>query len=87
MDLIQLNEFLTKFEETAKELQELKNEKDTFYSNEEFIKLMNISKRTAQNWRDEGKITFSQIGGKIYYSTEDITIMLNNHKIKGHYAA
>ena len=87
MDLMKLNEFLTKFKATALELQELKNEKDTFYSNEEFIKLMNISSRTAQNWRDEGKITFSQIGGKIYYSTEDITIMLNNHKIKGHYAA
>ena len=87
MDLMQLYEFLTTAKATALELQELKNEKDAFYSNEEFIKLMNISKRTAQNWRDEGKITFSQIGGKIYYSTEDITIMLNNHKIKGHYAA
>lgn len=87
MDLIKLNEFLEQVGDLAEQLQEKKDEKDKFYSNEEFIELMGISRRTAQNWRDEGKITFSQIGGKIYYSSKDISIMLNNHKIKGHYAA
>ena len=40
---------------------------------------MNISKRTAQNWRDEGKIAFSQIGGKIYYRYGDIEALLKQH--------
>jgi hypothetical protein len=40
---------------------------DTFIDNQEFIQIMNVSKRTAQSWRDEGIISFSQIGSKIYY--------------------
>ena len=41
--------------------------KETFLDNQEFLLLMKISKRTAQTWRDEGKISFSQVGNKIYY--------------------
>ena len=43
-----------------------------YVDNDEFIKLMKISKRTAQTWRDEGAITFHQQGNKIYYSKDDI---------------
>ena len=35
--------------------------KETFLDNQEFLLLMKISKRTAQTWRDEGKISFSQV--------------------------
>lgn len=52
---------------------------DQFVDNDDFIKLMKISKRTAQNWRDEGKIAFSQIGGKIYYRFGDIDTLLKQH--------
>lgn len=47
-----------------------------FVSNEEFMQMMSISKRTAQNWRDEGIIAFSQVGSKIYYSIADINKLL-----------
>ena len=40
--------------------------KETFLDNQEFLLLIKISKRTAQTWRDEGKISFSQVGNKIY---------------------
>ena len=53
--------------------------KETIVSNQEFLQLMKISKRTAQSWRDEGRISFSQIGGKIYYKREDIEDMLNRN--------
>ena len=59
-----------------------KNEpkKDTFLDNQEFISLMKISKRTAQTWRDEGRISFSQIGSKIYYKFSDVEKFLQkNH--------
>ena len=56
-----------------------KNYKD-FVSNEEFILMMGISKRTAQTWRDEGLVAFSQISGKIYYSLADIEKLLRNHR-------
>jgi predicted site-specific integrase-resolvase len=51
------------------------SEKD-FVSNEEFMQMMSISKRTAQNWRDEGVIAFSQVGSKIYYRLADINELL-----------
>lgn len=44
--------------------------------NEEFLKFMGISKRTAQCWRDEGKISFSQVGNKIYYKMADVDKLL-----------
>jgi hypothetical protein len=53
-----------------------------YISNEEFLKLLNISKRTAQTWRDEGKISFSQIGNKIYYLLFDIDDLLKHHRVK-----
>jgi hypothetical protein len=40
---------------------------------------MKISKRTAQTWRDEGKISFSQVGSKIYYKLSDVEKLLQTH--------
>ena len=51
----------------------------TFIDNADFLHLMNISKRTAQTWRDSGVIAFSQIGSKIYYRTSDIEDLLNKN--------
>ena len=53
--------------------------KETFLDNQEFIMLMKISKRTAQTWRDEGKISFSQVGSKIYYKLSDVEKLLQEH--------
>ena len=52
----------------------LKNlpKQEVFLDNEEFIKMLKISRRTAQTWRDEGKISFSQVGNKIYYKLSDV---------------
>lgn len=44
----------------------------SYIDNDEFIKLMKISKRTAQTWRDDGAIAFHQYGNKIYYQLADI---------------
>ena len=55
---------------------------DPFFSNDEFMDLMRISVRTAQLWRDQGLISYSQISGKIYYRMSDIQQLLdeNYHK-------
>ena len=50
-----------------------------FFDNQEFIQVMNISKRTAQAWRDEGIISYSQVGSKMYYRLADILALLNKH--------
>ena len=56
-----------------------KSPNDTFLDNQEFLQLMNISKRTAQSWRDEGKVSFSQIGSKIYYRMSDVQKLLDKN--------
>ena len=52
---------------------------DVFFDNQEFLQLMNISKRTAQVWRDSGNIGYSQMGNKIYYRLIDIQDLLNEN--------
>lgn len=49
---------------------------DTLMTNEEFEGFMKISSTTSYKWRNEGIITFYQIGGKIYYKVKDVNIML-----------
>ncbi|UNY99856.1 helix-turn-helix domain-containing protein [Zhouia spongiae] len=56
-----------------------KSPKDVFVDNQEFLLLMNISKRTAQTWRDEGIVSFSQIGSKIYYRMSDVEKLLEKN--------
>lgn len=50
-----------------------------WYDNQEFLQLMNISKRTAQTWRDEGIISYSQVGSKIYYRMSDVQKLLDSN--------
>lgn len=40
--------------------------------NQEVCDILNISKRTLQTYRDSGKLSYSQIGYKIYYRPEDV---------------
>jgi len=49
------------------------------YDNYRLQEELNISSRLAQSWRDQGIITFSQIGNKIYYKLSDVLDMLNQH--------
>ncbi len=53
---------------------------DFFIDNAQFMRLMNISRRTAQKWRDENIIAYSQVGSKIYYSLGDIKELISHHK-------
>ena len=56
------------------------NAEKEYVSNEEFMKLLSISKRTAQAWRDEGIVAFSQVGSKIWYSMADIKKLMQDHR-------
>jgi len=58
------------------------NLSDQYIDNQEFIIKMNISKRTAQLWRDKQLISFIQIGSKIYYKLSDVELMLQQNYIK-----
>jgi DNA-binding transcriptional regulator YiaG len=74
----QFNELLSKVEHIISTIDGITaSPKESFVDNAEFIRLMGISKRTAQNWRDEQRISFSQIGSKIYYKLSDVEQLLS----------
>jgi DNA-binding transcriptional MerR regulator len=52
------------------------------YDNLDAMKLLNVSRRTLQYWRDEKYISYSQISGKIYYSEQDILEFLSSNHCK-----
>lgn len=55
---------------------------DNVYNTDELMFLLKVSRRTVQNWRDQGIIEFSQINGKIYYRNSAIAKMLDQNLVK-----
>lgn len=49
-------------------------------TNDQLSELMQVSKRTLQNWRDDGLITYTQIGKKILYQMSDVKICIEKHR-------
>ncbi len=68
-------------QEMKQHLKNITSPAEHFVNNDQFVKLMGISSRTAQVWRDENKIGFSQEGKKIYYRMSDIEKFLDKHYI------
>jgi hypothetical protein len=76
----QYQKLMDKIEEINLRLQpSSKSIRDLIIDNDDFITTMKIASRTAQRWRDEGKISFSQVGAKIYYTQADIEMFLKKH--------
>ena len=76
--LLEINEKLKDIKAILTKSQ-LLNPDDLFCDNEEFLKIMKISRRTSQFWRNTGIIKFIQIGNKIYFRLKDIQELLNKN--------
>ena len=74
-----IGDFIEQLNNIEQRLKKIQYNNDVFLDNQEFLQVMNISKRTAQSWRDEGIISFSQVGSKIYYRISDIEELLNKN--------
>lgn len=68
--------------EAIERSQATESPEDIWITNEKFCQLLNISKRTAQHYRDSGLVAFSkpQPGAKVYYKLADVHAMLEKHK-------
>ncbi|WP_310560700.1 helix-turn-helix domain-containing protein [Flavobacterium sp.] len=78
-----LNEFRTLLLADLKELLQTKTQitKQWLKSNE-VRKLLNISPGTLQNLRVNGTITYTKIGGILYYSNSDLEKLLESNKVE-----
>ena len=78
-----LNEFRLLLLSDLKEIfnASVKPQKPWLKSNE-VKKLLNVSPATLQNFRVNGTLTFTKIGGIYYYASSDIDKMLELNKIQ-----
>jgi len=51
---------------------------ESFYTDEELSKKLKLSRRSLQDYRDEGRITHIKLGGKILYRSSDIEKLLED---------
>ncbi|MBD3906126.1 helix-turn-helix domain-containing protein [Flavobacterium sp. F-328] len=54
---------------------------EIYLSGEDLCRLLHISKRTLQQYRDDNILPFIQIGGKIIYKESDILTILEQNYI------
>ncbi len=77
-----LHEFSKSLLEDIKELLKGKNEQSKkWLKSTEVRKLLNISPGTLQNLRINGSLTYTKIGGTLYYDNTDIEKLLNKNKV------
>lgn len=50
--------------------------------NQEVCAILHVSKRTLQTYRDNGTLSYSQIGHKMYYRSEDVRALMDKLKTK-----
>lgn len=48
----------------------------------QLCRMLNISKRTAQNYRDKGLIPFTKFCGKIWYNEQEVHRALAQHGVE-----
>ncbi|QIK58309.1 helix-turn-helix domain-containing protein [Dysgonomonas sp. HDW5A] len=83
IDLEVIDEIITKTQTITREIDALKNKHDNKYLGkwmdaQDVCLTLNISPRTLQTYRDEGKIGYTQINRKIYYKSEDVDQFIRN---------
>lgn len=88
---ISLNDdLLTEVTEAIKEAikEELPSFQNSFQkewlNTEEVMEMLDVSRRTVQTYRDEGKIPYTQNGRKILYPREGIEEFLRKNMIKAY---
>jgi len=52
---------------------------ESFYTDEELSKKLKISRRSLQDYRNEGLIPYIKLGGKILYRSSDIKKLLEEN--------
>lgn len=55
---------------------------EKYLTNKDVCKMLHISPRTLQDWRDTGKIRFIRIKGKILYRESEVLELLEGSIIK-----
>ena len=77
--LAEIDQRLLRIEE---KLNQLNSVKPVWLEPQEVCNQLHISKRTLENYREKGHLSFSWIGEKVFYSQADIDDTLNHHLVR-----
>ena len=78
----QMKQSFEVFTRSVKELCGKDRNHEKWLGNAEVCKLLQISPRSLQSYRDSGILPYTQIGRKIYYSATDVERMMNQLSTK-----
>ena len=85
LNLPALESIKQQMEVISTKLEEIQNSNPLskeWLTNSEASEFLSVTSRTMQNYRDNGVISFSQVGSKIYYKASDLEKHLESHYVK-----
>jgi excisionase family DNA binding protein len=79
--IVSLNRLYEELQSVRELLQTtISNSRKRIFNNKTLSDYLGVSRRTLQNWRDTGAISFTQVKEVILYSEEDVEAFLRKHK-------
>jgi len=82
IDLETLNELVQSVSQLKSALENVgKPPEEVVYDDVDLRDKLKVSKRTTAYWREKGLLTFSKIGGKIFYKWSDILAFLKQNEV------
>ena len=80
--LEEISRQLKNIESKLAEVPAPKSEKPEWLDPWEICKMLHITKRTLDNYRDRGYLTYSKVGGRVFYYRGDIDDFLKEHRTR-----
>jgi hypothetical protein len=80
----EIQQLITTLEAVKKVLENVNKPPDQVILDDvDLCNFLKISKRTSAYWRERGEITYSKLGGKIYYRLADILSLIKRNEVPG----
>ena len=71
--------------EEVRSLKESISRSKALYTNKEMRELLNVNDKTLRWYRNDGKLGYSQIGNKFFYTDKDLNEFLANNHMSAYY--
>jgi hypothetical protein len=85
IDEKRMDQFDKKLDGLVEEVSKISKDRsheEKWLDNADVCKLLKVSSRTLQNYRDDGILPYAKIGRKCYYSASDIEDILQKHYVR-----
>jgi len=79
---LDFKEILNQLKELNRKIDQLieNSSKVAVISNDDLLKILGISRRTANQWRADRLIPFYKVGHKVFYQVQDVNEFILNHQ-------